>query len=242
MRLGPLLCVALLLSLAQLQRAQNCSSPQIDLFTARLDVSRNSVTTRSISVAMLAFGITAPLPPTQQAIFAALIQAFQLNPAEESFYNFAKAMDDISDSYFRACWGPVDELVSGTQFDVSSLVSETIILVNRNQSSDAPQIRENLGKFFCIADNYTSPSISAQIIVFFSSINMNLLQPTFGLGRLVTKINLPAIIGYTEIISNGDLVPTSDLPLACELIHKNYIMRNFPYFHRYHRHRCGSNS
>ena len=216
---GTLLCITLLLSLAQLPRAQNCSSPQIDLFTARLNVSRNSVIMRSINAVQLSFGITDPLPPSQQGIFAALTTAYGLNPTEESFYNFAKATNDISDSYFRACWGPENELISGTQLYVSSLVSETATLINRNQSSDAPQIRENLGKFFCIADNYSSPAINVQNIAFFTSINFQLLQPTFGLGRLVTKVNLPAVIGYTEVLSNGDLIPTSDSPLACELIH-----------------------
>ena len=143
---GTLLCITLLLSLAQLPRAQNCSSPQIDLFTARLNVSRNSVIMRSINAVQLSFGITDPLPPSQQGIFAALTTAYGLNPTEESFYNFAKATNDISDSYFRACWGLVGKRTN--QWNTTLCFNSTCkrnCSINRNQSSDAPQIRENLG-------------------------------------------------------------------------------------------------
>ena len=220
--LGVLLSTMLLFSWVKLQAAQSCTTPQIELFTARLNVSRNAVIQRILSGVQLIFTAQnqpAPqLQPNLQSIYGAFLQLYSLSAQEESFYNFVKAMSEISVSYFRTCWGPDNEGVSGMNEYVAALFSQTTALVNSNQSSNAPRIRENIGRFFCIADNYTSQLINIQIVGFFANINLVLLQPVVGLGPLVTKVISPAVIGYTEQLPDNELAPTIMLPPSCKLI------------------------
>ena len=220
--LGVLLSAMLLFSWVKLQAAQSCTTPQVELFTARLNASRHAVIQRILSGVQLIFTTQnqpAPqLQPNLQSIYGAFLQLYSLSAQEESFYNFVKAMSDISVSYFRTCWGPDNEGVSAMNEYVAALFSQTTALVNSNQSSTLPLIRENIGRFFCIADNYTSQLINIQIVGFFANINLVLLQPVIGLGPLVTKVNSPAVIGYTEQLPDNELAPTIMLPPSCELI------------------------
>ena len=222
--LGVLLSTMLLFSWAKLQAAQSCTTPQIELFTARLNASRHAVIQRILSGVQLIYtaqnpGSVAPqLQPSLQSIYGAFLQLYSLPPQNESFYNFVQAMSDISVSYSRSCWGPDNEGVSGMNEYVAALFSQTTALVNSNQFSTVPLIRENIGRFFCIADNYTATLINVQLIAFFTNINLVLLQPVVGLGPLVPKVNSPAVIVYTEQLPDNELAPTIMLPPSCELI------------------------
>lgn len=220
--LGGLLCIALLFFLVQRQEAQECSSIQLQVFTQRLNASRDAVLRQGIRSLQAIYAANNPgsspltLTPSFIGFYGALLNIYGLSTAEESFYNFMKALSYVTNSYYLACYGPADMQVSADMQSVASLFTETLTLLENNRSSDIPLIRENFGQILCIAENFSSTFVMAQLAAFFTAITPDTLQPIVGLGSSVQDISQIAIIGYTETLENGDLIPTNELPFACE--------------------------
>lgn len=225
--LGVLLCTALLFSLVQKQEALDCSSTQLQAFTQRLNASRDALLRQGINSLKAIYGAANPGAPsltvasTFPAFYQALLGVYGLNPAGESFYTFMKALSYMTNSYYLACYGPAGMRVSADTQSVSALIAETTTLLSSNQLSNVPRVRENFGKIMCIAENFTSPVITTQLTLFFTSIMPNTLMPFLGLGPNVTKVNQIAVIDYTKELENGDLIPTNELPFACKFSTKH---------------------
>ena len=90
-------------------------------------------------------------------LFEALTSAFQIETTEDDFTNFQVALDQITDSYFEACYGAVDERPTPT--DAGALVYALIAGVNNLTADNAeellPELRKAFGRITCLLQLYS---------------------------------------------------------------------------------------
>ena len=90
-------------------------------------------------------------------LFEALTSAFQIETTEDDFTNFQVALDQITDSYFEACYGSADE--RPTPSDAGALIYTLIAGVNNLTEDNAeellPEIRKAFGRITCLLQLYS---------------------------------------------------------------------------------------
>ena len=84
----------------------------------------------------------------ETTLYNALVSALNLTGGSEGFHNFSTALSVISDSYFKACFGPEEE--KPTKADAPELLSQFLSLLENRTSITT--VRELYGQLSCLED------------------------------------------------------------------------------------------
>lgn len=90
-------------------------------------------------------------PPNATTLYIALTASLNITATAEGLNNFSMALDVITDSYFKSCYGPVDErpAIEDSPAILNKFLS---LLYNR---TDITRMRELFGKLSCL-QNFTN--------------------------------------------------------------------------------------
>ena len=94
-------------------------------------------------------------PPNVTTLYSALTATLNVTPTENGLNDFSDAFDVITDSYFKACYGPEEEKPS--QSDSQSILSDFISLLENR--SDITRMRQLFGELSCL-QNFSNASLS----------------------------------------------------------------------------------
>ena len=92
----------------------------------------------------------------ETTLYDALVSALNLTGGSEGFHNFSTALNVISESYFKACFGPEEE--KPTKADAPELLSQFLSLLENR--TNITTVRELYGQLSCLEDFSQSPQSS----------------------------------------------------------------------------------
>ena len=89
----------------------------------------------------------------ETTLYNALVSTLNITGGSEGFHNFSTAFNVISDSYFKACFGPEEE--KPTKADAPELLSQFLSLLENR--TNITTVRELYGQLSCLKDFSQSP-------------------------------------------------------------------------------------
>ena len=139
---------------------QDCESVEVQKYAQALNNASQDVLIEIDVIAnnfISGFNSTNISLANSSHLFEALTSAFQIETTEDDFTNFQVALDQITDSYFEACYGSADERPTPT--DAGALIYTLIAGVNNLTEDNAeellPEIRKAFGRITCLLQLYS---------------------------------------------------------------------------------------
>ena len=94
-------------------------------------------------------------PANVTTLYTALTASLNATPSENGYSEFSDAFDVITDSYFKACYGPEEE--KPNQSDAQSILTDFLSLLENR--SDITRMRQLFGELSCL-QNFSNASLS----------------------------------------------------------------------------------
>ena len=140
-------------------------------------------------------------PPNVTALYSALTATLNITQTETGLNEFTDAFDVITDAYFKACYGPENEMPSASK--AQSILSDFLsFLENR---SDITRMRQTFGELFCLqnfihdgsSNDSKKASLSAVLKICANAPNVELLYQCLNIKNLNCIFNLDDPINCT---------------------------------------------
>ena len=166
----------------------------------------------------------------ETTLYNTLVSALNLTGGSEGFHNFSTALNVISDSYFKACFGPEEE--KPTKADSPELLSQFLFLLENRTSITT--VRELYGQLSCLEDFSQSSQSSTKNVSCASKKTIKELYDCLSKNDLqcIFNVDNPSNCGTS---GNGNNRPNHCLAFAVdttgsmseEIFHARQVVNNF---------------
>lgn len=155
-------CVSLFLLVAVLSTANvleaNCpNNTFLSQYIEKLENATETVITDIQGIVLTSEGNTtngtASGPPNSTTLYNALTTSRNITASTEGLRNFTKTLEVITDSYFKSCYGPVEEK---PKIEDSPAILQEFLFLLENRT-EIVKIRELFGRLSCL-QNFTKAS------------------------------------------------------------------------------------
>ena len=126
--------------------SQNCENEAVEQFVKKKENATLEVITNLQNIVLQGSNSSFNGTHDQTTLYSTLTASFNLTESKETLERFSKAIDVITDAYFKSCFGPEEE--KPTVQDAPDLLQTFLtLLANR---TDFTTIRETYGKLICL--------------------------------------------------------------------------------------------
>ena len=126
--------------------SQNCENEAFEQFVKKKENATLELISNLQNIVLQGFNSSFEGTHNQTTLFSTLTTSFNLTESDETLEQFSKAIDVITDAYFKSCFGPEEE--KPTVQDAPDLLQTFLtLLANR---TDFTTIRETYGKLTCL--------------------------------------------------------------------------------------------
>ena len=126
--------------------SQNCENEAVEQFVKKKENATLEVITNLQNIVLQGSNSSFNGTHDQTTLYSTLTASFNLTESKETLERFSKAIDVITDAYFKSCFGPEEE--KPTVQDAPDLLQTFLtLLANR---TDFTTIRETYGKLTCL--------------------------------------------------------------------------------------------
>ena len=126
--------------------SQTCENEAVEQFVKKKENATLEVITNLQNIVLQSSNSSFNGTHNQTTLYSTLTASFSLTESEETLEQFSKAIDVITDAYFKSCYGPEEE--KPTVQDAPDLLQTFLtLLANR---TDFTTIREIYGKLTCL--------------------------------------------------------------------------------------------
>ena len=126
--------------------SQTCENEAVEQFVKKKENATLEVITNLQNIVLQGSNSSFNGTHDQTTLYSTLTASFNLTESKETLERFSKAIDVITDAYFKSCFGPEEE--KPTVQDAPDLLQTFLtLLANR---TDFTTIRETYGKLTCL--------------------------------------------------------------------------------------------
>ena len=126
--------------------SQTCENEAVEQFVKKKENATLEVITNLQNIVLQSSNSSFNGTHNQTTLYSTLTASFSLTESEETLEQFSKAIDIISDAYFKSCYGPEEE--KPTVQDAPNLLQTFLTLLGNR--TDFTTIREIYGKLTCL--------------------------------------------------------------------------------------------